>query len=378
MSMMIAGCARPNRSWWRRASSRRTVVFAAVLFAACPAVADEKPDIKKLKVEPLEITATPIASFSRSGASAIDGSKLTWRGGLVLTSAHKNFGGWSGLIVDPDGRRFVTISDSGSWMSGEITYAGATLSGIKGARIGPLLTLEGVTLKRGRDRDAEAVTLESGSLDSGTILIAFEQNARIARYDFSYSGGVSQTRNFLPLPNEAKKMRRNSGFEAMTVLRGGAFNGSTLAFAERMRDLKRNHVGWIWSPTGARQIQLADQGDFDIAEATALDDGGILVLERRFRWVEGLHIRIRRVAAAELESGAVLQGEVLLEADLTSEIDNMEGMAVSRLADGSTLLTLISDDNFNHYLQRTLLLQFAMPADLPGSGAAPQTAKARQ
>ena len=58
--------------------------------------------------------------------------------------------------------------------------------------------------------------------------------------------------------------------------------------------------------------------------------------------------------------GATLDGEVLLAADLSQEIDNMEGLAVSRGASGETVLTLISDDNFNHFLQRTVLLQFTL------------------
>ena len=47
---------------------------------------------------------------------------LTWRGGLVLTSPSKHFGGWSGLALDPDGKGFFAISDIGAWMSGALTY----------------------------------------------------------------------------------------------------------------------------------------------------------------------------------------------------------------------------------------------------------------
>ena len=38
----------------------------------------------------------------------------------------------------------------------------------------------------------------------------------------------------------------------------------------------------------------------------------------------------------------------------------MEGIAAHRAASGETILTLISDDNFSP-LQRTLLMQFALP-----------------
>ena len=59
--------------------------------------------------------------------------------------------------------------------------------------------------------------------------------------------------------------------------------------------------------------------------------------------------------------GALLDGEVLLEAGNGFAIDNMEGIAVHSSPDGEPVITLISDDNFNRGLQRTLLLQFALP-----------------
>ena len=40
-------------------------------------------------------------------------------------------------------------------------------------------------------------------------------------------------------------------------------------------------------------------------------------------------------------------------------MDNFEGLAVARDADGGTLVYILSDDNF-HFLQRTLLLLFRL------------------
>jgi len=90
----------------------------------------------------------------------------------------------------------------------------------------------------------------------------------------------------------------------------------------------------------------------------ALPDGSLIVLERRFRWSEGVKMRLRLIRAA-----GAFDGEVLLEADSGYEIDNMEGLAVHQGARGETVLTLISDDNFNSLLQRTLLLQFTLLLD---------------
>jgi hypothetical protein len=38
----------------------------------------------------------------------------------------------------------------------------------------------------------------------------------------------------------------------------------------------------------------------------------------------------------------------------------MEGIAVHRDARGETVVSLISDDNFNHFLQHTVFLQFTL------------------
>ncbi|HKZ97087.1 MAG TPA: hypothetical protein VJ045_08915, partial [Hyphomicrobiaceae bacterium] len=50
-------------------------------------------------------------------------------------------------------------------------------------------------------------------------------------------------------------------------------------------------------------------------------------------------------------------------------IDNMEGLAVRQGAGGETLITMISDDNFNKVLQRTVLLEFALSGKDTASAA---------
>ena len=357
-------------SWFRLNVGRKRRILAlgsAMVLSAGIASADQKPDIKNLVAGRLDVTVTRIDGFSRTGGDTHFGS-LEWRGGLRLSSNHPNFGGWSGLALEADGRRFIAVSDGGAWMTGELSYEGTNLSGIKSPRIGPLLTAEGQPLKRNRDRDAEAVAIVSGGTLKGSLLVSFEQNARIARYDMSESG-VSPAQGFLALPPESRKMRRNSGLEAMTVLKGGPHKGSVIAIAERLLDSARNHTGWIWIGGKAQPIHVTNIGDFDVTDVASLDDGSIIILERRFRWLEGVRMRLRQIPAGTLKAGATLSGEVLLEANLEQEIDNMEGLAVSRGRGGETLLTLISDNNFNVMLQRTIVLQFAL--------AEPKTAKAR-
>ena len=89
----------------------------------------------------------------------------------------------------------------------------------------------------------------------------------------------------------------------------------------------------------------------------------------------GPKMRIRQISQADLMSGTTIAGETLIEANGRHEIDNMEGLAVHTDAAGQTILTLISDDNFNSYLQRTVLLQFALVETLAPAVETPIVAK---
>jgi hypothetical protein len=70
-------------------------------------------------------------------------------------------------------------------------------------------------------------------------------------------------------------------------------------------------------------------------------------------------MRIRRLPVSAIKEGALVDGKILIDVDLAYQIDNMEGIAVHRNAQGETVITLVSDDNFS-VIQRNLLLQFVL------------------
>ena len=326
-----------------------------------PARAQRARDAATPAPQALTIQSERLATFARSG-SETPLRRLAFRGGLVLASAHKDFGGWSGITVAPDGRRLLAISDEGHWLTGEIIYDGTRPSGIVRAEIGPLLAQNGRPLAKKRDADAEAVALLDGNLTNGTVLIGFERNHRVGRFPI-IGGRLQPPTGYLPLPPEARRMPSNKGFEAVAVMGGGPLKGSPVAIAERFPDANGHHSGWIWVRGVPQRFALTNIGEFDITDAAALPDGAVLILERRFRWLEGVKMQMRYLKPGLLVPGAVIEGEVLVTADMTSQIDNMEGLAVSTGPAGETVLTLISDDNYNHILQRTVLLQFTFKPD---------------
>jgi hypothetical protein len=352
------------------ALTRRTLL-GGLAASACAATRlhaeDEGPDPSFAAPRTIEIKARAVPYFQSGQPDSRRFGGLEYRGGLALTSPDANFGGWSGLVIDAAGRRLVSISDEGSWLSADVDYADALADKVAGgapaaltrARIGPLLALSGRPLRDKAEQDAESLTLIEGTIDHGTLLAGFERKHRIGRFPVR-GGEVGAPTEYLRLPPEAARMPHNQGLEALAVLQAGPLRGSLLAFAERFTGGSGYHTGWIWVQGVPRRLQLRDIDGFNITDAVGLPDGGLLVLERYFRWATGVKMRIRRLAAAEIRPGARLTGRIVFEGDQSYEIDNMEGIAVHRGPRGETVVSLISDDNFNHFLQRTLFLQFTL------------------
>ena len=116
-----------------------------------------------------------------------------------------------------------------------------------------------------------------------------------------------------------------------------------------------------------RRTSLARDLAIDLGTANTLvypRGRGIVLTEPTVTAVNSRHalgvaMRIGRGPFGSIKAGAVVDGKVLIEADLAYQIDNMEVIAVHRNAQGETIITLVSDDNFN-IIQRNLLLQFTL------------------
>jgi hypothetical protein len=68
-----------------------------------------------------------------------------------------------------------------------------------------------------------------------------------------------------------------------------------------------------------------------------LPGGDLLLLERKFGWLIGLSVRIRRIRLPLVKPGTLIDGLVLFEADLGHQIDNMEGLSVHEAANGEVV-----------------------------------------
>jgi hypothetical protein len=357
MNQSLATAMRPVRL---RMPVAILIAGALALSGTIALAATMKPQLRGAETVVVAVTARPIENFAKTGTATIHG-QLVWRGGLVLSSDNANFGGFSGLIVSKDGRNLFAVTDAGGWLKANIDYAGTRPTGLSDATIGALLNRGGKPLRQ-RERDAEEVVLSSGTMEKGEILIAFEQVNRITRYRIANSEPGRPLEVIGPPPGLPARAR--NGMEAVTILQGGTSRGRIVAFSENAGE-KSRHAGWIWSGNKPQPLNVVSHGGFALTAAASLADGTLLLLERRFTILEGVRMRLRRIDAAAIKPGALLDGEVLIEADMSDEIDNMEALAVHTAPNGDTILTLMSDDNFNSMLQRTLLLQFTLPARAP-------------
>jgi hypothetical protein len=302
----------------------------------------------------IEVNARPIPAFDPRDRSRLRFGSLEYRSGLVLTSGFRGFGGLSGLRLDARGERFISFSDHGSWFTGRIVYRGREMIGLEDVEAAPMLGADGKPITTRGWFDTESI-----ALDGSHVYIGLERVNQVLRFDFS-KGFTRSRGEVVPMPAAVLKLPNNKGLEALVfVPKGQPLAGTLIAISERGLDIRGNLIAFLVGGPTPGQFGVRRTEKYDVSDAVLLPSGDLLVLERKFSWIEGVGIRIRRIALASLAPGAVVDGPAIFEADLGDEIDNMEGIDAHVTPEGDTVLTLISDDNFS-MIQRTLLLQFRL------------------
>jgi hypothetical protein len=302
----------------------------------------------------IEVNARPIASFDRSDRTRVRFGSLEYRSGLALTSRFPAFGGLSGLRLDAKGERFISFSDKGTWFTGRIVYSGREMTGLDDVEAAPMLGSDGQPITTRGWFDSESI-----ALDGSLVYIGLERVNQVLRFDFS--NGFTRSRGeVVPLPPAARKLPFNKGLEALVfVPKGLPLAGTLIAISERGLDAQGNLIALLVGGPKPGQFSVRRTNSFDVSDAVLLPSGELLLLERKFSLLDGVGIRIRRIALASVAPGAVVDGPSIFDADLGDEIDNMEGIDAHVTPEGDTVLTMVSDDNFS-MIQRTLLLQFTL------------------
>jgi hypothetical protein len=309
------------------------------------------------QVQRIEIGAQLIEAFDPRDTTQTQFGALRFRGGLLLTSPHREFGGLSALRMLGDGARFIALTDKGNWLRARIVYRDGRPIAIADAELAPMLGPDGrpITTRRGW-YDTEAL-----ADDGGMLYVGLERVHEILRFDYGRDGLRARGQP-IGVPPAIKTLPPNRGIECLAMPpKGQPLAGTLIAISERGLDAAGNILGFLIGPGGGT-FTVKRSDEFDVSDCALTPRGDLLILERRFSWTRGLAIRIRRVPLARVSPRAVLDGPEVLVADMGYQIDNFEGMAVHREPSGAVVLTLISDDNFSA-LQRTILLQFTLVGD---------------
>jgi len=333
--------------------NRRTfTALAAAAFVMRPVNAAAQPLLVGGWPVAIEVRAQVITAFSPHEPERQEFGHLTFRGGLVLSSPYRGFGGISAIRVATNGADFIALSDRGRWFKGRIIYDRERPIGIADAVMAPIKGPDGQALAARGWHDTESI-----AQDGGILYVGIETVNQIVRFDYAKNGLLARGHP-IAVPPGVRKLPPNKGLEALEFVPSGLPLGGTLiAISEHGLDRAGNLLAFLIGGPSPGTFSIKRTEDLDISDAALLPSGDLLILERSFNWTDGLNLRIRRIALTDIRPGAIVDGPVLFKADLSYQIDNMEGLSVHQSPSGEIVLTLISDDNFSP-IQRTLLLQF--------------------
>lgn len=334
-----------------RLLTRRTLLAGGGALAAAGvagAALAQRPQAFR-NATPVPVTAQPIGRLSVTDPDRTRFGSLLFRSGLDLRSEVSAFGGFSGLWRSPRGQEIVALADNAQVLQARVETADGRLSGLSHAVMAPLLLTGGLPVRRSRYYDTESLAMAGD-----VAFVGVERHHAVLRFARGPDGALVRG---VPIeaPGGLRGLSSNGGLEALALSpQHSPLAGALVGIAEGGR-------GFILTGSRKGMFELAGRDGYDVTDLAFLATGDALVLERRFSLLGGFGCRLRRVDSSAIRPNAAVDGAVIYQSDASHQIDNMEGLAVHREGD-ETVVTLISDNNFNRNLQRTLLLEFSLAA----------------
>ncbi|NLR96132.1 esterase-like activity of phytase family protein [Rhizobium sp. P38BS-XIX] len=308
-------------------------------------------------------------------------------------------GGLSGIDFDPSTGRYIAISDDRSEKAPARFYdldIDVDASGLKGVKVVDHVTLKD---KDGQPFAAKRVDGESIRLGKDGIYWTSEGDGkallppfvRVANRDGSFVREFSLPEGFAPTADKSTGIRDNLAFEGISLLPGGdvvvgtesalyqdgpitTLTGGALArlirYDAATGNQKAQYVYPI-SPIPQAPSTATGWNDFGLSEIMALDNRHLLSIERGYAQGVGNAVVINMfdldgatdvssipsLAKTDQRIVPVRKTQILDLRALGLNPDNIEGITLGKAKDGTEVLILVADNNFNP-MQKTQFFAF--------------------
>ncbi len=304
--------------------------------------------------ETVPVTSRQMANFKIGSDQKLFG-KLEFMGGIEMSSSNALLGAISSIRFRPDRKSFLAVMDTGHWVEGEIARdAEGRLSGVSDLTVTSMIDPNGRSEQVKGDMDSEGLALRDGE-----ALASIEQMNLVKVYPdpgFARSRPVATLPTFIP----SKSLRSNRGLETIAVSpKESSLGGGAVVVSELSLDKAAHIYAAVLDGPRKGVFGVVQKKPFAVTDGAFLPNGDLLLLERRFSFAEGIGMQIRRIKGDDIKPGAAVDGDVLLQADMGYQIDNMEGLDIVVEPGGDIRVIVVSDDNHS-ILERNLMLEFRL------------------
>ena len=291
----------------------KNIVFILIIFFG--AMSTLKADVKKWKLEQV--------------------------GFLNIDRNEKDYGGFSGLLINNAGTEALVVTDKSFFFVLDLRRDdNDILTGYSVIKKGRILASKGEHLN-GRNTDSESIAMDANN----NYYISFESNHRIMMHTEVEGRGI-----FVPKHPMFRKLSVNKGIEALAIDN----ENRLIAIPEKPPSgisdipifrLQNNEWEII------KYIKLKD--NFLVTDAEILPMGLLLILERKFSWTQGFKTRFRLISLDKFDNTE----PIIVFTSTANQFDNLEGMTFWKDKKGEMRILTVSDDNF-HPLQQSEIREF--------------------
>ena len=267
--------------------------------------------------------------------------KLEQVGFLNIDRNEKDYGGFSGLLINNAGTEALVVTDKSFFFVLELRRDdNDILTGYSVIKKGRILSSKGEHLN-GRNTDSESIAMDANN----NYYISFESNHRIMMHTEVEGKGI-----FVPKHPMFRKLSVNKGIEALAI-----DNENRLIAIPEKPPLGISDIPIFRLQNNKWEIikYVEIEDNFLVTDAEILPMGLLLILERKFSWTQGFKTRFRLISLDKFDNTE----PIIVFTSTANQFDNLEGMTFWKDKKGEMRILTVSDDNF-HPLQQSEIREF--------------------